>query len=119
MRLNRKFGLPLALAALLIVMGGSLCPAFARHRNAKQAACCSSKPCQQSATTENCCTQMSADGQQLKAEFSKLQTPQLALLALLSSYLPVLHRFSSWNEMAGVEHASPVPLYMLNSAFLI
>ena len=120
MPLGRKFGSLLTLATLLVAIGGTFCPAFAQHMNARQAACCSSKPCHQSATSEDCCTQMSSDGQ-FKAEFSNvLQAPHFTLLGLMSSSnLDVLHRFFTRIEIPGVEHAPPSPLYTLNRSLLI
>ena len=117
--MRRKLGSFLSLATLLVAIGGSFCPAFAQHMTPKQAACCSSKPCHRSATTENCCTQMSSDGQ-FKAEFSNLvQAPHLTLLGLLTSNLPVLQRPFTQVEIAWVQHPPPAPIYTLNRSLLI
>lgn len=120
MLLTRKFGSVLALVTLLVAIAGAFCPASAQQMNAKQMACCASKPCQHAGKLENCCSHMSVDQQQFSAEFSQLLPDLHLVLATPGAlFLPVVYESSTLVETAEVEHAPPVPLYTIHRSFLI
>lgn len=117
---SRKFGSLLALGALLLVIAGTLCPLSAQEMNAKQMACCASKPCQQSTQNEDCCTKAGTNGQQFKAELTKtLYRPLFVPAMHVTSSMPTMYRSPARVEAATLEHAPPLPLYTVNHSFLI
>lgn len=117
---GRKFGSLLALGVLFLGMADLVCSPFVQQMNSKQIACCASKPCYHSAKTEDCCTHMSPDGQQFKAEFSKaLSRADLAPATLVDARLQPICRPSAFVELATVEHSPPLPLYTIHRSFLI
>jgi hypothetical protein len=121
MATSRKFGSVLALGLLLLAIAGTFCPSFAQKMNTKQMACCASKPCQQSAKAENCCTHIAPNGQQqFKAELTKaLNRPQLTPAIDVTSSLPTTYRSTVFGEIAKVEHPTSLPLYTIYHSFLI
>lgn len=120
MYLSRKTGSLLTLATLLVAMAGTFCPAFAHPMNAKQMACCASKPCQHAGKLENCCSHMSADQQQFRAESKQLPTGlHLVQATPVDLILLVAYKSSAFVETAEVDHAPPVPLYTIHRSFLI
>ena len=116
----RKFGSVLVLSTLLVAIAGAFCPASAQHMNVKQMACCASKPCQHAGKLEDCCSPISADQQQFRAEFKKL-LPSLHLVQAIpvALLLPIEYKSSAFVETAEVDHAPPVPLYTIHRSFLI